>query len=329
MPPVPPYDSHLMENLRPARSYVDVDWARSSVSGWILCADRELDSVQIYCDGKLAASAPLHRYAEVAGIYPNIPHAAVSGFAVDVKAETFGANRIHSITNIGYRNDTRIARRDVLVFDPALMPSVPTPPAELIGRTQDGHDPKQYKTLGYLYYKQLRNVLARYRDPNSVRRILDFGCGSGRVLANFLGDTSVELAVGVDIDANAISWAKANLPKAHWTVIDAAPPLPFGDASFDAVISLAVFAAFGTKEQALWLPELRRVTAPGGLVLVSVQGAFSASFLHPRPFLTELQNDGIIERDRYHVMKEPLGLVPLPRSVSDTRICLAGMVRVV
>jgi SAM-dependent methyltransferase len=209
---------------------------------------------------------------------------------------------------MGYHEGIPIARRDALIVHPDLMAPVPAPPAELIARTQDGQDADQYKSLGCVYYHQLRRAITRHRENSARGRLLDFGCGSGRVLAHFLNDPLITEAYGVDIDSEAIAWARAHLNNADFQVISKVPPLPFAAGAFDIVISLAVFAAFGAEEQKLWWPELRRVTAVGGLLLISIQGEFSASFLHPQRFMAALQEEGIIGRPRYEALKQSMSL---------------------
>jgi tellurite methyltransferase len=84
-------------------------------------------------------------------------------------------------------------------------------------------------------------------------RVLDAGCGSGRNLVYLRGEASI--AVGVDRDRGTAADALA-----------AVGALPFPDASFDAVICVAVlhFAADEAEFHAT-LDELWRVLAPGGL----------------------------------------------------------------
>ena len=99
--------------------------------------------------------------------------------------------------------------------------------------------------------------------------VLDFGCGSGRVIQWL---PRAGHLFGSDIDRDAIAWCRAHLPFATFSVNDPLPPLAYGDASFDLVYAFSVLTHINEPAQLLWLRELQRVTRPGGLVLVTVRG---------------------------------------------------------
>ena len=106
-------------------------------------------------------------------------------------------------------------------------------------------------------------------------RILDFGCGCGRVLL-WLKDVagSTEL-YGTDIDSTAIEWARGHIPHVTFTVNNGLPPTEFPDAFFDFVYSQSVFTHLDEAYQDAWLAELQRIVKPGGRLLLSVNGEHS------------------------------------------------------
>jgi ubiquinone/menaquinone biosynthesis C-methylase UbiE len=105
------------------------------------------------------------------------------------------------------------------------------------------------------------------RLPESPRRVLDLGTGTGkaaRVVAGRFPDSEV---VGVDLSPAMVEEARNLLPeelarRVRFEVADGAR-LPFGDAAFDLVVLLNMIPFFD---------ELARVTAPGGRIV------FAASF---------------------------------------------------
>jgi SAM-dependent methyltransferase len=101
--------------------------------------------------------------------------------------------------------------------------------------------------------------------------VLDFGCGCGRTLLPISRATSWELH-GCDVDAPAVEWLGAALEAARLRVVGAQPPLPFDDASFDALYCVSVFTRLSRDEQTAWGAELARVLAPGGLAAVTTMG---------------------------------------------------------
>ena len=105
-------------------------------------------------------------------------------------------------------------------------------------------------------------ALDRLEEP--PRRALDLGTGTGKaavVVAERFPDAEV---VGVDLAPEMIAEARRVLPpglgeRIRFEVADAAD-LPFEDGAFDLVVLLNMIPFF---------PELERVTAPGGTLVVS------------------------------------------------------------
>lgn len=103
-------------------------------------------------------------------------------------------------------------------------------------------------------------------------RVLDFGCGSGKVMRHFLPEADVGELWGCDIDAPSVDWLNAELnPPLHAFTNDEAPPLDQPSQSFDLVWSVSVFTHL-TDHWAGWLAELHRVLRPGGLAIISFLG---------------------------------------------------------
>jgi SAM-dependent methyltransferase len=141
----------------------------------------------------------------------------------------------------------------------------------------------------------LAEHLARYRLATRLargRRVLDAACGEGYGTA-MLAAAGASAAVGVDIDPATVRHAAAG-HGIDARVADVAA-LPFDDGSFDLVVS------FETIEHVLEphnvLDELRRVLAPGGLLLIStpnareykVENEFHVRELDPDEFVAALQ----------------------------------------
>lgn len=112
--------------------------------------------------------------------------------------------------------------------------------------------------------------LVANRELTLGDRVLDFGCGVGR-LSNALAG-HVTSVVGVDIAASMIDHAKRinrhpdRLTFAHYE----GASLPFADASFDSAVSLMVLQHASPAIQIASLLELRRVVRPGGVIVVQI-----------------------------------------------------------
>jgi len=101
-------------------------------------------------------------------------------------------------------------------------------------------------------------------------RALDWGCGCGRTLRWFESGVSTPQFFGADIDREAIAWCRENLPFAVFDVNGALPPLPYAAGQFDLVYGVSVLTHLDEGYQFRWLEELRRVTHPGAMLLLSV-----------------------------------------------------------
>jgi len=105
------------------------------------------------------------------------------------------------------------------------------------------------------------------RVPRDAR-ILDFGCGHGRTLAE-LADAGYTNLAGIDFSETLIARGRVENPVLDLTVYPGGP-LPFDDNSFDAAVILGVFTCMPeTRTQAQTLIEMKRVLKPGGLLYIN------------------------------------------------------------
>ncbi len=103
---------------------------------------------------------------------------------------------------------------------------------------------------------------------NPADRILDYGCGYGRVLSELAG-LGYTNSVGVDFSAQMIARGERFHPDLDLRLL-AQPPLPEPDGSFDVVILFAVLTCIpeDSAQDAL-IQECRRLLRPGGLLYIS------------------------------------------------------------
>ena len=99
------------------------------------------------------------------------------------------------------------------------------------------------------------------------RRVLDLGCRSGALARHFLEGNEV---VGLDVDRAAL--AKAAALGIEPVEANVEEPLPFADASFDAVVAGELLEHLQFPEALV--AEAHRVLRPGGALVGSVPNAF-------------------------------------------------------
>ena len=147
--------------------------------------------------------------------------------------------------------------------------TLPVPPEELVQRVSHIDDPDLegvYLENGRVTRERLESLLGPDWSWQG-KRVLDFGCGAGRTLRHLL-DTGAELH-GCDVHGPSVAWLAEHLsPPVHAQRNADRPPLPYADGSFDLVYALSVFTHLAdTWEE--WLAELRRVLAPGGVLVAT------------------------------------------------------------
>ena len=162
----------------------------------------------------------------------------------------------------------------------------PLPPPELMSGV--GQEPDAMLKYAYLLIgEDLKAHTVRMLGPDwswDGRRVLDFGCGSGRLLRQFMEEARVAQFHGSDIDGEMVAWVRANLcpPVASVGVNSEQPPLEYPDDHFDLVTALSVFThiADGWSD---WLLEMHRILKPGGMLVATYLDSSYADYLDWAP----------------------------------------------
>jgi len=109
--------------------------------------------------------------------------------------------------------------------------------------------------------------LTQWLSPGS--RILDVGCGYGRVLG-LLSERGYHNLIGVDPAPAMIARAREYFPAITFEEFNSPPQLPFEDASLDAALLFSVLTCVPTdRGQRAIVAEADRVLRPGGLCYIS------------------------------------------------------------
>jgi len=124
---------------------------------------------------------------------------------------------------------------------------------------------------GLLHWRLVKSLL-----PSDLglagARILDFGCGAGRILRAAVADSPEAEFWGCDIDGPSVRWLQADLgDRARVFEIEEWPPMSAPSAYFDVVFAFSVFTHLVDSWSA-WLLEVRRVLKPDGLAVITVFG---------------------------------------------------------
>ncbi len=151
---------------------------------------------------------------------------------------------------------------------------LPYPPRDLlrrIGPMGEENPVGVYENTGRLHRDLLQSVLPEDWSW-SGKRVLDFGCGVGRVLRQFAPEAKEAEFWGCDLDTPSVEWLQKNLsPPFQIFESGEEPGLPQEDGFFDLIYAYSVYTHF-TDNWAGWLLEHHRVLADGGLLFATFLG---------------------------------------------------------
>ena len=168
----------------------------------------------------------------------------------------------------------RAALRDFEKELPEKSRDIAVPPPEIIYLTQGHREAEVYlRSVPRAVYK-LKQIFVHMGIPfGNMRTILDFGCGSGRVVRGLYADDPSREIYGADYNEELIAWAKKSLPAdIHFIKNELDPPLPVEDQKFDLIFLVSVFTHLPLESQHKWLAEFRRVLKKGGILVISLHG---------------------------------------------------------
>lgn len=151
--------------------------------------------------------------------------------------------------------------------------SFPVPPPLLRYRVHGALDLGSYLQIGRACAQDIKDLLSTVgKDFYSFNQVLDFGCGSGRVMRFFYDRPDSCHLYGTDIDKQSIDWCKKHLHFASWATNDPLPPTAYADHTFDFIYAISVFSHIDEEMQFTWLNELKRISKPDGILILTVHG---------------------------------------------------------
>jgi ubiquinone/menaquinone biosynthesis C-methylase UbiE len=149
----------------------------------------------------------------------------------------------------------------------------PLPPPELmsgVGLARGGKLELSYLVIGAEAKARIVELLGSKWSWRG-RRVLDFGCGSGRLLRQFAAEAEEAEFHGSDISEPMVAWVRRHLcpPIAEARRNGEWPPLDYPDGHFDLITAISVFThiADGWSD---WLLEMQRLLKPDGLFVATI-----------------------------------------------------------
>jgi SAM-dependent methyltransferase len=150
-----------------------------------------------------------------------------------------------------------------------ILPGMPdeTTQANFTGRSGDA-------TLadGFQTYRLIKHgVDAHGGGLAQCQRILDFGCGWGRITRFFLRDLAPSRILGIDCMPEAVELCVATNRWCPFQLVATMPPTGLEAGQFDVVYAYSVFSHLSEAAHQQWLGEFQRLLKPGGLAILTTR----------------------------------------------------------
>jgi SAM-dependent methyltransferase len=252
------------------------------------------DRLRVRLDGRVLGEAARTEFDGVASLYPDEADARRAGFLFDAFVPA-PLERGFSLIEVApvLPGVGEVAGLSIL-HRPDYWRSLPVPPERLRVRVT-GHGSADYYRVGALQtFGDFHRPLEAMGLLRPGARVLDWGCGCGRVTGLYLAHWPRVETIGADIDEEAIAWCDERLAPGRFVTIPRVPPAPrFDSGRFDVVLANSVFTHLTRERQAAWLEEIARWLRPGGHCLATVSGELAARPPCPPSVRDEMAREGI------------------------------------
>ena len=189
---------------------------------------------------------------------------------------------------------------------------LPIPPVEL--RMHYGNDDEVYLNAKGQIDTMLRILGESGSTLQEMSRVLDFGCGSGRMI-RWLKPFAESCEIwGTDISSEHIYWANTYLnPPFNFATTTTIPHLPFEDKYFNLIYAGSVFTHIDDLAIA-WLLELRRILAEDGMAYITIHDRHSIELLNRIPIWKKSWvTKSVNENTLYQKYKDEFGVFTIFR----------------
>jgi LmbE family N-acetylglucosaminyl deacetylase/SAM-dependent methyltransferase len=251
---------------------------RVHITGWVLSLNAPTREIEVHYGGKQLQKQALSERSDVGKYAPWISQATQSGFGFNLDVGNLelsggaGMLEIVGISADGRRTGvmSHLLRDDLDRF--------PSPPEEYMYRVAHTRDAHFYKLAAIRTFGEIVQLLNRHVDWDNIETTLDWGCGSGRLSAQFLSAAPSIGLTGADIDVDAIEWCRSNFTEGRFHVLAPLPPTPYDDCEFGLIVAHSVLTHLQRDVQEAWLQEMHRVLKPGGWFVATTHGDFAFQF---------------------------------------------------
>jgi len=150
-------------------------------------------------------------------------------------------------------------------------PDFPLPPGYLMYESF-GLNVRAYAEGGRQTASWLLDLVAPHLQEKKMR-VLDWGCGPGRVVRHFESLTAGRTTLfASDVNTRSLNWCRENIRGVTFLNQGLLPPLGLEAKSLDLIYGISILTHLSLEAQERWLGELGRLLRHGGILLLTTQG---------------------------------------------------------
>ncbi len=251
------------------RGHIDI-CTPDQIAGWALGDNGQIPEIVIEADSKYICSLRPDIFRTdlnaVAGFRHRFAPTLTNAVSIRAYFADTGKDLANSPFDLKYRLETP-SEKDV-----AWRRAVELPPASEMKLVAGSGSADSFVNQGTRMARVVAGeIVDFFGEFRKDLRILDFGCGVGRVLLP-ISRTHAARWFACDVNEGAIAYLKSAVPEIQSARTNFTPPLPFEDNAFDCVYSISIWTHLSMDMQLPWLAEIRRILRPGGLALISTSG---------------------------------------------------------
>ena len=143
------------------------------------------------------------------------------------------------------------------------------------------------------------NAYKRLMGPLAGKKVLDVGCGTGRGVLDFAREAALVFGADASQDMLAIAANKRTPQQRCAFVRSYAQQLPFPDNFFDIVTALNFLHLFSLDTQRDMIADMKRVTRPGGSLVLEFDNALHGIIVGPWKRVTGRERGSLPGEIRY------------------------------
>ena len=293
---VTPLDPRCIPLVRGCFDNVDQSDGQLLCAGWMYVPGKPFERFRLFLDGVEVTAVPLMVREDVGQALAQHPGADKTGFGFQF---AFPDNRAAQwiVADVIGESDGEPTGRMSTIIKQGMYDVTPLPDTHLRVRVTNTPNSITYRSTAVQVFSEIRDA-AQAHLASPPKRVLDWGCGVGRITAYVRAEFPEFELFGCDIDPEAIAWCRANLNNVEFSVCPPHPPTTYADTDFDFVYAYSVLTHLTEDVQNQWLTELHRIMRPGAIGVLSVHGELAAHYACSPQLLRQLADVGFSDDSR-------------------------------